>query len=452
MRIARSAAIAALLACASVPLIGQSGVADGLAALARGEHQRAVEILRPLAENDRGADPVAQFFMASMYEEGRGVPRDPLRACVLYHRAANFHEHPFGEEASHLMRALWQRQGNEFFADCQLISNLGFDHRFEPAIFELGPDHSIAWNLRGATVSYQGKTTNYPMTLASRGAAFLPLRYTSLPGDGASPRMRHFVEVFVWEGRDTTWGLAWHLYEVSGSELTSIAHESPLATSPMRPPAAARNDVRQLVTLRTNANGHAEWAILEGPHARSEGIPSAEERREVRELEAARKAADAKVDWNRRSDAQRLPSFAYSGNDGCANLFVYAWADDRSEWLSVRVDRETLQLSPGVRIIDIAQQPDAVALRVQVYQQPVRGQLFCTDVVPVPADTVMESWRAVGGRMTIELSAPGIRARNPALYRATIRIDNAEFVDSTGRRHRQTRPIVLTAVVGSFFG
>ena len=38
------------------------------------------------------------------------------------------------------------------------------------------------------------------------------------------------------------------------------------------------------------------------------------------------------------------------------------------------------------------------------------------------------------------------------MYRASIRIEGVEFVDSSGRRHRQTRPIVLSAMVGQFYG
>jgi TPR repeat protein len=29
-------------------------------------------------------DPLAQFFMAMLYEGGHGVPRDTIRACGLY--------------------------------------------------------------------------------------------------------------------------------------------------------------------------------------------------------------------------------------------------------------------------------------------------------------------------------------------------------------------------------
>ena len=55
----------------------QTGTADGIVALARGDYQRAVEILKPIAEDWRGDDTAAQFFMAGLYEAGRGVTGGP---------------------------------------------------------------------------------------------------------------------------------------------------------------------------------------------------------------------------------------------------------------------------------------------------------------------------------------------------------------------------------------
>jgi hypothetical protein len=40
----------------------------------------------------------------------------------------------------------------------------------------------------------------------------------------------------------------------------------------------------------------------------------------------------------------------------------------------------------------------------------------------------------------------------PHLYRVTIRIDGAEFVNAAGVRIRQVQPITLSALAGSMFG
>jgi hypothetical protein len=444
-------AIAAAIVAASFSGAAQSPTtADGVAALARGDYQRAIEILRPIAERDPAGDPAAQFFLGTMYESGLGVPRDPLRACALYHRAGQGGE-PFGGAAMRLHRAGFLRQGAEFSAECQLLGNVGFDHRFEPVTFDLGPGHSIAWSLSGATITYQGRTVVHPQRLAGRGSAYLPMRYTPLQIGGRSPHTRHFVEAFVWyPAGANVWALQWHLFEVVGTDLLRIADVERLATSPARPDASPREDVRRRIEVRTNASGGAEWAILEGPDARTDAIVSDEERREIRALEEARRAALENVDWTRRFDSRRAPSLAYGLNEGCGHVFLYAFTGDRAEAITLRADREALQLSTTAHTFDLARHPEAMTLNVHVFEEPVRHQMFCTDVrLPTPR---VELWRAVAGRVTIELSPPGVRSQHPSMYRATVRIEAAEFLDSSGRRHRQSAPIVLSAVVGFLFG
>ena len=55
---------AALIIAGVTAVSAQAGTADGIVALMRGDYQRAVEILKPIAEDWRSQDPVAQFFMA----------------------------------------------------------------------------------------------------------------------------------------------------------------------------------------------------------------------------------------------------------------------------------------------------------------------------------------------------------------------------------------------------
>ena len=439
---------------AAMPAVlrAQGDTAAGVAALARGDYQSAARLLQPIAERDTGADPAAQFFLAGMYDAGLGVPQDPLRACALYHRAGGARE-PFATGSMRLMKAGFQRRGAEFFADCQLLGNLGFDHRFVPVTFDLGAGHSIAWTLKGATVSYQARTTRHDMRLAGRGAAFLPLRHTALTSGGPAPRVRHFVEVFLWQaGGRSDWRLNWHLFEVSGTDVIRIADEDALAASPVRPAAEAPEDLRELVTVRMNARGQAEWAIVSGPNPRTTTIESEEERRETRALREAENAATSRVDWKRTYDPLRPPALRYGVGQGCGHVLLYAWTDERAETIVVRLDRNALQLAAGAaRTIDLASNPGPVSVTVQVYDQPLRSSLFCTDIGVSPGPAT-ETWRAVAGTVTVQLSPPGVRAREPHLYRATIRIDNAEFLGSAGRRQRPPQPIVLSAVVGSMGG
>ena len=70
---------------------GQSTTADGIRALARGDAAAAVRILQPLAEGSE-PDPIAQFFLATLYDTGSGVARDYIRACGLYRKVRDADE------------------------------------------------------------------------------------------------------------------------------------------------------------------------------------------------------------------------------------------------------------------------------------------------------------------------------------------------------------------------
>jgi hypothetical protein len=117
----------------------------------------------------------------------------------------------------------------------------------------------------------------------------------------------------------------------------------------------------------------------------------------------------------------------------------------------MRADKDVLQLSTAARTFDLAAQGTDFELLVHVFERAVRSWPFCNDVRSAN-DRPPETWRATGGTVTIELSPLGVLARSPHLYRATIRVVGAEFVNATGGRVRQVRPITLTAFVGGYIG
>jgi hypothetical protein len=262
MTAARIALIVLLAAGTATDVHAQSGTADALIALARGDYDTAARILKPLAESNTSSDTAAQFLMATLYEAGRGVPMNALHACALYQRASLNDHSMFGAQAQTLHKAMFHahRHEPEWFGTCQRLANIGFDHRFEPVTFNLGAGHSIAWDLSGATIAYQGKTQRVDMPMGGRETAFLPLVYTPLRSPQSS---RHFIEVFLWypAGRQG-WALNWHLFEVVREQLVPIANDDALATRSARPPADDLPDPRTLVALRMTAAGEAEWAIL----------------------------------------------------------------------------------------------------------------------------------------------------------------------------------------------
>ena len=263
--------VAAVLTASIDQAAAQTGTAEGVVALARGDYQQAADILKPIAEGWGAPDPMAQFFMATMYETGQGVPQNLLRACALYQRASGPSDNPFSAQAMKLHKALFRAHGVEWFQDCQILGTVGFDHRFEPVNLTLTPGHSIAWDLKGATITYQGKSKHVPMPLGTRGTVFFPVRQTDLAsGDPGTP-YRYFNEVFLWRPSEDrrSWDLEWHLFEVVRDQLIRIDVTSgPVARLQFaEPPDWRFFDVRAYVDVRRAPDGRAEWVVLQGPRA-----------------------------------------------------------------------------------------------------------------------------------------------------------------------------------------
>ena len=163
-----------------------------------------------------------------------------------------------------------------------------------------------------------------------------------------------------------------------------------------------------------------------------------------------RKTADDKVDWNRVGDIRRRASLTYSDADGCGLAFVYGWSDDRMEAITVEADAELLRLSAKPQMFDIERQPSTLKVAVHVYGRPVRSLQFCTDIILLPGPAE-EPWRAIAGRITIEM-VPITDISGAPRQRATLRLTDAIFENAEGVRVTQTQPIVLTADVGWFSG
>jgi hypothetical protein len=430
---------------------GQGRTADGVVALARGDYQRAVEILKPIADDPWTEDTVAAFFMAGLYDTGRGVPPDALRACALYMRAGGNFEPPFEWQASYLFSATLAR-GQDFNEECQRLANVGFDSGFEPATFDLGPRHAVEWTLAAATVTYEDRRKRHPMPFAQRGDRILPLQHTELATGPKRALTRHFVEMFVWQpsGKSGPWTLRWHLFEVVRDEIVRIDTPDTLVTvveSP--PPSRDAFDVREYAVVRVTDDGNTEWAVLKGPHRGTERIETDVERVEARETRLKRDTALKNVDWKRRSDVNRQPALTYADADGCGYVQVFGWTANRDEAVVVRaIAPDIWPATQAAVTFDLSRGLPNISLEVYVYDAPRRQFDFCSDVkFPDGPDAIGPAiWRAVAGTVSVAI-APG-----PSGPRATVTLTNVVLRNAAGATMRVPGPLRLTAPVGSVAG
>ena len=80
MRMDTCAGLVCVWTLLATSVVAQSTTEDGIRAVLRGDDGAAARILRPLADATGRPDPVAQFFLAVLYETGQGVRPDLLRA------------------------------------------------------------------------------------------------------------------------------------------------------------------------------------------------------------------------------------------------------------------------------------------------------------------------------------------------------------------------------------
>jgi hypothetical protein len=427
----------------------QSRTGDAVAALLRGDEQQAAAILQPIVEDPRQNDPAAAFFMATMYDTGRGVPLDPLRACALYQRAEIDAGSVYAPTAQLLEKRLWSVHGNDWYQECQIVAMIGLDHRFQPETFTIGAGQTVEWTLAAATVTYGNKTTRTPLGMVlPRGTRFLPIQHTELPISGA-PEPLHFFEIFWWQPSPAGWLLCARVFEVYRDEAQQVQFVDSLTTfTGAEPPPLDASDLQKLLTFHVNALDFVELTIA-GAHPKRQTIVTRAERLAAAEKEKARAAADAHVEWNATLDVDRAPSMTYTDANGCQLFFLFAPSTDRGEVVTFRAEAGSLELTPQPPRFDLAREQRALNLQIQVYESPVRPDL-CSDVLaPMPAKS---TWQAVSGLVEIELSPRAIDPDADQRRRATVRILDAEFAGPGGKRIRLTRPIVLTAIVGMWAG
>jgi hypothetical protein len=120
----------------------------------------------------------------------------------------------------------------------------------------------------------------------------------------------------------------------------------------------------------------------------------------------------------------------------------------------VSADASKLMPSAQSGTFDLSRESLNISVEAYVYDTPQQRFDFCSDVriMPPPDAIGPETWRAVAGTMTIELSPPGIRAHAPHLRRATVTLTNLVLRNAAGTTMTVPRPVRLTAIVGGMAG
>jgi hypothetical protein len=437
---------------------GQSaGTDEGVAAFVQGDYARAIEILKPAAERwQMPYDNTAALFMALIYDNGLGVAADPVKACALTLRTLTS---PQGSPLALTVAVqamsddFGARLGPDQMARCRLLADIGIDRPLQRSTFTLAPGHWITIEFPDerreavAQIEYAGKASEHVLSMVPTlsGVRYL-FAATELTSLRPRPERRQFLEAFAFlPTRSNRWTLMWFVFEILRDQLAGVTFDEIQIVDAEQPPADSIDDLRRFATVRVNADGDAEWAVLApdpGRLRRSDVIELEAERREVAAETRARQLADEKFDPAVRRPRDRVPSLTFSdASPGCWDLLAYAASPDHTEAITLRLDPRQLQGSPVTYAS--AANPD-VDVRVWIYDQARRGSAVCDDAHAL--DDWREPWRAVAGRLRIELT-PVFRIREPGAYRATIQLTDGEFVSPAGARVRQSQPITLSTIV-----
>jgi hypothetical protein len=247
------------------PASAQTTTADGLAAMLAGDYASAARIFRPLAEDAASPDPLATFFLATLYHAGVGVHRDDFRACGLYLRAA-VPENPFAPQSLTLARVIHHDHplGIE---ECVRARDFRWNHPSE-AKFTLGSEHWVRIDSNELVVGYQGAQKSVGV-LSGAGWVFLSTRYTPVDVTKPVEQRRHFIEYFVWlppRSSQPQWTLLWLPYEIVGLDVSAVMMGGVsvmTAAQPSTDPALVER-----IRIRVNSEGEAQWSTDESPSPR----------------------------------------------------------------------------------------------------------------------------------------------------------------------------------------
>lgn len=242
----------------------------GIRAMLGGDYQAAIRILQPLADNAARPDPVAQFFLAILYDAGHGGGANKASACGLFVQSAA-QAHPFSEQSAAIAAIMREHLG----ALASMLCAPGEKFQSAPAqSFVLGPDHRVVFEDTSIRVIH-GDQEQRAGFMVGASTVSLPFQYTPLDVTQPVAARRHFFQWFGWvpdrPPNPTSWTLGWILHEVVGDRLIPITGEKSVVVVSGRTPPASY-PFGDVVRLRVNVSGEAEFTISGGTVTRTEVI------------------------------------------------------------------------------------------------------------------------------------------------------------------------------------
>lgn len=140
--------------------------------------------------------------------------------------------------------------------------------------------------------------------------------------------------------------------------------------------------------------------------------------------------------------AGSLPVLRFSEASGCAGLFLYAWNEDRSEVLTIRLDRANVPLKDGTTTVNLASAPAGVAVRLEVTTTPRESLPFCSDD-QAPVREAPAVWTASAGTIKVLIK----RRPNAPFNAVSVIVDGLRLTSPGGVELRQRRDIAFTAAI-----
>ena len=116
---------------------------------------------------------------------------------------------------------------------------------------------------------------------------------------------------------------------------------------------------------------------------------------------------------------------------GCGTFFVYRFNVDEELAITVRGERDALNLSTDEQIFDLE---NTAGLDVAVLQfNKAASDSYCNDVIINGAPQIINSWEGINGTVSIQITEDSIYfSEYELIYKVSIKVEEVEFIDSDG--------------------